>query len=69
MKTEPNDSAYPVSLSGATKGLTKREYFAAKAMQGLIASREPYKGKDLTQTAVKKADQLIEALNDSKQNE
>jgi hypothetical protein len=53
--------------------LTKREYFAAKAMQGLLSNPEwmkEYKGeKYLMQTdivaevAIKTADELIKALN------
>lgn len=33
--TNGNDRAYPTHIEG---GLTKREYFAAMAMQGLISS-------------------------------
>ena len=53
--------------------LTKREYFAAKSMQGLLSNPEwmkEYKGeKYLMQTdivaevAIKTADELIKALN------
>jgi hypothetical protein len=53
----------------AHRGLSKREYFAALAMQGLIASetandfdrsRTP---EDVAKLAVDQADMLIEALN------
>ena len=36
MRTEPNHQAYP--LFGVAEGLSKREFFAALAMQGMIAS-------------------------------
>jgi len=61
------------SEQGVQVGLTKREYFAAKAMQGLLSNPEwmkEYKGeKYLMQTdivaevAIKTADELIKALN------
>jgi hypothetical protein len=54
-------------------GLTKREYFAAKAMQGLLSNPEwmkEYKGEKylmqdsiVSEIACKQADALIEALN------
>lgn len=37
MTTEGNDPAYPSSNS---PGLTKREYFAAKALKGLLSDPE-----------------------------
>jgi len=47
-------------------GLTKREYFAAMAMQGLLASNiNDFRGS-LCQYSVDKADDLIEALNNIK---
>lgn len=83
MKTEPNDAAYgkngESSYSDYSKkhsfenvGLTKREYFAAIAMQGLLSTNGSYfpdsqNTGDLTATAsVKYADALIEALNKDK---
>lgn len=44
-------------------GLTKREYFAAMAMQGYLASNRTDLTKPLATYSVEKADQLIEALN------
>ena len=49
-------------------GLTKREYFAAMALQGLLADAETAKQFEtspigIPQTAVMAADALIEALN------
>lgn len=68
MNTQPNEPAFarPVSDAGfityfASEGLTRREYFAAMALQGLLANRhEDYL---LTEKAVMYADALIEQLN------
>lgn len=68
--TNGNDSVHPLDKRAAyDAGLTKREYFAAMAMQGLIASTLPvpdipeemYHGIPIM--AVFTADKLIEALN------
>lgn len=76
MKTKPNDAAspYPVNSTHTTPGLTKREYFAALALQGLLASPlEPGELDDLSPdeilnhfsaSAVSYADALIESLNE-----
>ena len=47
------------------RGLTKREYFAAMAMQGSVAadSEDQWTFADHARFAVKQADALIEALN------
>lgn len=60
--TKPNDPAFPVSPSdySAKHGLTKREYFAAMAMQSLVLTGATYK---FGETAVQYADMLIEKLN------
>lgn len=49
--------------------LTKRELFAAMAMQGLIASdtNMNYSEKVIGRMAVNQADALIEALNEGKE--
>ena len=68
-QTNRNDQAFarpPVlvenyGLHQGSKGLTKREYFAAMAMQGLLAN-SLYVG-DVAISAVGVADALIEALN------
>lgn len=45
------------------KGITKREYFAAKAMQGLCAKNQGWDSmKDLAAKAVEIADELLNAL-------
>jgi hypothetical protein len=56
--TQPNEPAF---ARPSSYGLTKREYFAAMALQGLLANRhEDYL---LTEKAVMYADALIEQLN------
>jgi hypothetical protein len=57
-KTEPNWSI---------AHLTKREYFAAMAMQGLLANGETItkgEGHALAEYAIYQADELINSLND-----
>lgn len=71
--TNPNDAAFAKSAFYQTdtseKGLTKREYFAAMAMQGILANGPTDKeGWDLSaeqtaQVAVNHAEALIEILN------
>lgn len=52
-------------------GLTKREYFAAMAMQGYISCREfdNLSEEQLAMCSVVQADALIKALNESKPTE
>jgi len=58
----PNENAYP-NEQGAF-GLTKRELFAAMAMQANRSRASIYKTwKDLAEDAVEIADALIEELN------
>jgi hypothetical protein len=48
-------------------GLTKREYFAAKALQGLLANSGPYPhSADTAVRALKYADILLEELDKKK---
>lgn len=69
--TTPDAQAFPsVKMEGweeADHGLTKREYFAAMAMQGIIGARTGFMvdcGTDNFATwAVQCADRLIEELN------
>jgi len=72
--TKPNDPAFPVSPAdySAKHGLTKREYFAAMAMQGIcanssLAERSSY--NSFAEWSVQQADALIEALNNTKDAE
>jgi hypothetical protein len=65
--TNPNDSATGFAWSQeqqGTSGLTKREYFAAIAMQGLLASGNYLTNyKFLGEESVMFADALITELN------
>jgi predicted RNase H-like HicB family nuclease len=63
MKTNPNDQAFPC-LSTTVEdrnGLTKREYFAAMALQGFLADGDS--PDEAAEWAVEAADYLIEALS------
>lgn len=53
----------PKEWNVATEGLTKREYFAAKALQGLCAGRTEYENPMVdANKAVELADLLLVAL-------
>lgn len=68
---ELHDYAFPSDPAGyqPQRGLTKREYFAGVAMQGLLANQTiaQFAGADLakavTNSAVQYADALLAALN------
>lgn len=70
MKTNPNDAACPSvfdyellpKTATVETGLTKREYFAAAALQAL-ANGWSYEHPDLAKKSVQLADELIIALN------
>ena len=68
MKTRPEQFAFPGDLVHEY-GLTKREYFAAMAMQGLVANSSPEEYVIIAETggvvvnAVRIADKLIKELN------
>ena len=76
MKTNPNDSINSfhgdiyTSADGYTTsnyfnaGLTKREYFAAMAMQGLCALQNMKDDEHIAEIAVTLADELIDELNE-----
>jgi hypothetical protein len=55
-----NEQAFPTQ-PGASGGLTKREYFAAAALAGLVADGIPK--QDAAQFAVIVADGLIDSLS------
>jgi len=68
MKTEANDPIYPntkYDRYNYPEGLTKREYFAAMAMQGLLADTKDiiYPITQVAKDAVNYADALIDELN------
>lgn len=64
MKTNPDHTTFP-AIRGSTAGLTKREYSAAQALNGVCVDRKsrfepPHR---LATWAVQCADALIDALN------
>lgn len=72
MNTDPTDMAFPVwhpvdappnRHPSIQLGLTKREYFAAMAMQGLLASISGWKDRDAAEFSVAYADSLIAELS------
>lgn len=77
MKTNPNDYAYPQeehkhwddhAVHEVKQGLTKRELFAAMAMQGLMSNlkdirEDGFEDVDIELFAVMRADALIGELN------
>jgi len=72
--TNGNDLAHPTNIIDPEgqfapeyhTGLTKREYFAAMAMQGMLASANNtlFDYETIATHSVKHADALINALND-----
>lgn len=73
LKTKPNDPIEFVAQStvahGFAMGLTKREYFASLAMQGICAGSDFYlqEIEEHSKVSVKCADALILELNKEKQ--
>lgn len=69
MKTNPNESLQIVyDLDGHTVniGLTKREYFAAMAMNGIAANSAVIASNDnIAKIAVSISDAMIAALNET----
>jgi len=71
MRTKAKGPAFPlISDDGyiINAGLTKREYFAAMALQALLEDNT-IERKYCVQSAVDYADDLIEELNKTKTNE
>lgn len=68
--TNPDDNAFPWDYLGPHPGLTKREYFAAMAMQGCLqwdaeVNDKNYVGNipEIVKSCVKIADVLIAELS------
>ena len=67
-ETVANHSAFPCQYHESTWGMTKREYFAAMALQGMLANPNiNWSVGNLTVDAVDAADRLIDQLNKNKQ--
>ena len=67
-KTNQSDAAFSNACDAYGNptvgyGLTKREYFAAMAMQGFLANSYSTRNSQLAELAVNQADSLIEELN------
>jgi len=65
MKTKPNDLVNVGSGDIEDGGLTKREYFAAKALHGMLSDGDEPDSKTAS-NSVNVADLLIKALNKPK---
>lgn len=62
--TCPEDPVFPTENHAAIlDGMTKREYFAAMAMQGLVAYTDNWKPDTVACMARQHADALIAELN------
>lgn len=56
--------AFPIVCGNSviSKGLSKREYFAGLAMQGLLSSTRRYSHYEIPAVAINAADKLIKEL-------
>ena len=69
MKTETGGPAFPTHPNGALihDGMTLRDYFAAKAMQGILASNTEHEHEDahifdaIAEASYKQADAMLKA--------
>ncbi|MBV9387004.1 MAG: hypothetical protein JOZ78_11320 [Chroococcidiopsidaceae cyanobacterium CP_BM_ER_R8_30] len=61
MSVNPESPVYPVHSIDNSVGVNKREYFAAYALQGLLAGGQPV--ETAAHLAIKLADALIRELN------
>lgn len=64
MKNSDN-SAFPISeVDSDQTGLTKREYFAGLAMQGMLAANDTYSTPEMiARRSLEYADMLLRGLN------
>jgi hypothetical protein len=53
-------------LTSLAEGLTKREYFAAMALQGICSNPDAWIGQSFAVSAVKMAENLLEELDKTK---
>ena len=68
-ETKPNEPINPIDYSNdnyVTRGLTKREYFAAMALQGMLAKYGSDYQVNNAKEAIYWADALIKELNKTK---
>lgn len=57
----------PIEWRFPTEGLTKREYFAGLAMQGILASGFQTTTGKIIESAIEHADELLKALENEKE--
>jgi hypothetical protein len=62
-----DNSAFPRKIGEQAPGMTKRELFAAMALQGLLASTSRGSYQLFAEKSVQMADHLIKALSNDKQ--
>ena len=65
MTKETGGPAFPPSNPGYAHGMTMRDYFAAKAMQGLLASDVEASMPEFARRSYQMADEMLEARNDN----
>ncbi len=56
-----NPPAFPIHWENHHEGMTLRDYFAAKAMQGLLSSDVNAKPEDFAKQSYKVADAMLKA--------
>ena len=69
MKTRPNEPICPQYPGAKWAGITKREYFAALAMEGLCTLYPIESYERAAKEAVDQADALIKELNRDNENQ
>ena len=66
MTKETGGPAFPAQFfDECATGMTLRDYFAAKAMQGLLASDVEASMPEFARRSYKMADEMLEARNDN----
>ena len=60
-----NEYQHPMVVLNGSRGLTKREYFAGLAMQGILSDPDGQTSTQAARTAVRYADALLAALEDN----
>jgi hypothetical protein len=66
VKEDDSGAAFPLAdMRGwSARGMTIRDYFAARAMQALIAARPNFKPETLSSTAYELADEMLRVKRD-----
>lgn len=61
MSVNDGGPAFPATYPCGPSGMTLRDYFAAKAMQGMLAASEPYSTEELARYGYEVADAMLAA--------